>query len=237
MDQGIFGSRPREQATAPGSSLGRLLAISMAAAALPLAVTIGVLSGAHGHASSSALAVDPNRQPSVVEKTIGAARMVSGFWSAESGSASVPPPTGPCAAIGDSLAVGSAQALDASGVRCAVSARVGARSSEILASMPQRVEAGSVILSAGVNDGGAPDTAANLRAIRARISAPSVIWLVPRRSPARGVVAEVCAEARDRAVDLAPFVGPDGIHPANLAGYRAVMDARLRSIPCFVGRG
>ena len=124
-----------------------------------------------------------------------------------------------CLILGDSTAVGTAAALAASGVRCEVHARVGARSSDLLKVwLGGRVPA-RVLIGLGSNDPGDPTLARNLVALRRRASSSQVTWLAPYDPAASRVVASVAQAFGDQVVYLAYQPTRDRLHPTS---YRPI---------------
>lgn len=104
--------------------------------------------------------------------------------------------------IGDSIALGTGTALHVE-----TRARVGAPSCEILRKVPGgRYDV--VVISAGVND----PPGRCLEAIRARVHARRIIWILPAPiNSARAHIAAVACEHGDRTVSYVP--GRDHLHP------------------------
>lgn len=119
----------------------------------------------------------------------------------------------PCLILGDSHAVATADAVRrAVGQRCAVIAEAGASSSAVLKRTPT-IAYGGVVLSAGAYDADNPDLAANLDAIRRRIKAVKVVWLLPYDREAAVTVQWVAQRWGDRIIDLAwARARRDGVH-------------------------
>lgn len=125
-----------------------------------------------------------------------------------------------CLILGDSIAVGVAQARPA----CAVSAQVGITSAGFLHSLfPTATKAAAhVVISLGVNDDAGADTPRNLRRLRQGITASRVTWLLPGlKAAVREHIRTVAAENRDQVVDTVSQVGPDRLHPGR-DGYRRI---------------
>ena len=81
------------------------------------------------------------------------------------------------------------------------------------------IESNRVLISLGSNDFDRPGTEASLRAIRSRIHAIEVTWLLSANNRlARDVARLIAREHGDRVIDVRIFVGPDGVHP-NPIGY------------------
>jgi hypothetical protein len=115
-----------------------------------------------------------------------------------------------CAAIGDSIAVGTGRAA-----RCAVYARESIPSATILKNYS--VNADFCVISAGSNDPNNPRLKQNLQGIRARQKCGRVVWLLPVHPRAARIVRAVAAMHGDMALGFVP--GPDRVHPKS---YRAV---------------
>ena len=126
----------------------------------------------------------------------------------------------PCILIGDSIAVGVGQARP----ECETVAQVGISSERYISTMlpPGRTKAETAIISLGVNDDISLDTLGNLRAVRARVAAQRVIWLLPGlKENVRSMIRTVASENGDRTLDTRPQVGRDHLHP-NGAGYEII---------------
>lgn len=111
-------------------------------------------------------------------------------------------------ALGDSIALGLGAAL-----HVATIARVGASSCAILAYTP-RAHFDRVIISAGVND----PPGRCIGAIRARLDAREIVWILPVNFAAANVL-RVAAAHGDRVVAYAP--GRDRVHPQSYAALAA----------------
>jgi hypothetical protein len=128
------------------------------------------------------------------------------------------PQTLECVLWGDSLAVG----VSWDRPDCRARATVGITSARFGAEMAATARARTAVISLGVNDSADIDTRAQLRAVRARVSAATVYWLLPGRAAsarAREDVWAVARERSDRVIDVGPLAGPDGVHPPR-DGYR-----------------
>jgi len=115
-----------------------------------------------------------------------------------------------CLVLGDSIAVGVAQHLP----ECQVIAKVGLSSSQVLAAV-KAVSNDVTIISVGSNDPRNPELLRNIRALRAKINAKYVIWLLPYDGSASGAVRQVAGSHRDYLIDLKNFASGDGVHPKN----------------------
>lgn len=124
-----------------------------------------------------------------------------------------------CLILGDSTAVGTADALAAQGLRCAVHARVGASSSETLRTFNGNVPVDRAIIGLGSNDPKNPLLVRNLVALRQRLSAARVTWLAPYDPTAAGATLAVAKAFGDNVVRLDNIGTRDRVHPAS---YRRV---------------
>jgi len=143
----------------------------------------------------------------------------------------------PCLILGDSHAVATADAVRrAVGERCAVIAQAGVSSSAILKRTPTIAYRG-VVLSAGANDADNPDLAENLDAIRRRIKAVKVVWLMPYNREAAVTVQWVAQRWGDTVIDLAwARARKDGVH---CVSYSWVARSVIRAgyvVPLYVAR-
>jgi len=135
-----------------------------------------------------------------------------------------------CVAVGDSLAVGMAMAINARvrGTSCRIAARKGAPASRIARTM-SIVRADVILLSAGANDAASPSLMQDLAVIRARAMARQIIWVMPRHPRAAAAVRATCRYHGDVSVDLARFRTGDGIHPSD---YDQVARAAFHATTC-----
>lgn len=135
-----------------------------------------------------------------------------------------------CVAVGDSLALGMATAINARvrGTSCRIAARRGAPASRIARDM-QVVRADVIVLSAGANDAASPSLLQDLTAIRRRAIARQIIWVMPRHPRAAAAVRATCLYHGDVSVNLARFRTGDGIHPSD---YDQVARAAFQATSC-----
>lgn len=119
----------------------------------------------------------------------------------------------PCLILGDSHAVATAaEVRTIVGEQCAFVTQNGLSSSAILKRTPTIAYAAAVI-SAGANDAENPDLAANLYAIRGRLKAGRVLWLLPYNRDAAAVVGWVAQRWGDQVIDLSwARARKDGVH-------------------------
>lgn len=136
-----------------------------------------------------------------------------------------------CLVLGDSTAVGTAQALASQGVQCAVHAREGAPSIETVKTWHSGSFTERALIALGSNDALNPKLASNLRLLRGRVSATRVTWLAPYHSRAAQIVAEVAAEFGDDVVHLGRFSSKDRVHPRS---YRVVASALQWQMPSSI---
>ncbi|MBV8568675.1 MAG: hypothetical protein JO273_24805 [Methylobacteriaceae bacterium] len=122
-----------------------------------------------------------------------------------------------CAIIGDSIAVGMAMEFR----HCYRNARDGLPSGSIIRRAPPFATQWTVI-SAGSNDPHNPGLRSNLWAIRSRVRASQVIWILPHHPAARAAVMEVASSRGDRVVGFA--ASRDHVHPRS---YGAVAAATM----------
>jgi hypothetical protein len=128
-----------------------------------------------------------------------------------------------CLVLGDSIAVGVAQARP----ECSVVAVSGINSERFVRTLLGARTARVAVISLGVNDSEGMDTVANLRRLREQVTAWTVYWLLPGANlHAREAVRAVARLYRDRLIDVAPLAGADKVHP-DRAGY-AVLAAQTR---------
>ena len=120
-----------------------------------------------------------------------------------------------CLILGDSTAVGTADALAAQGLRCAVHARVGASSSETLRTFNGNAPVDRAIIGLGSNDPKNPQLVRNLAALRQRLSAVRVTWLAPYDPTAAGATLAVAKAFGDNVVRLDNIGTRDRVHPVS----------------------
>ncbi len=125
-----------------------------------------------------------------------------------------------CLILGDSIAVGVGQARPA----CETVAKTGINSSTFVQTLlPTAPKAArTIVISLGVNDGADMPTLATLQALRSRVLAQQVTWLLPAiKDNVRRAIRTVAAHYNDRIVDTAGQAGPDHLHPTG-DGYRLI---------------
>jgi lysophospholipase L1-like esterase len=134
-----------------------------------------------------------------------------------------------CIVLGDSIAVGTQLQRP----ECVSYAKVGITSSQWNKMYSDKnLNAGTVIISLGTNDHRSVKTDKELLAMRAKIKASRVFWILPvGNSSKSGVPLEVIQHTvREIAIQYGDIVLPitgvqkDGIHPSG-AGYRQLAEA------------
>jgi hypothetical protein len=131
-----------------------------------------------------------------------------------------------CLILGDSTAVGTAQALAAQGIRCEVHARVGAGSAEIERRVRGASAATVALIALGSNDAASPALPTNLLALRRRTTAVKVAWLAPYDLRASSIVTSIAARFGDTVIPLRAQPSRDGIHPVSYRPVAAVGGGR-----------
>jgi hypothetical protein len=140
-----------------------------------------------------------------------------------------------CEVLGDSIGLGVGMQRP----ECMVVAKVGITSTAFLAKNGDHfLPADIAVISLGANDSDAAVTFANLRLLRAGITARQVYWLVPNSSPKiRWVIDTVAYENNDLIIDTAPFGAADDpvmhLHP-NATGYREIADVAIPNRGCSI---
>jgi len=131
-----------------------------------------------------------------------------------------------CLFLGDSLALGTAQFINARLARpCEVIATEGATARQILAWRKPASHFSVTILAIGSNDMPDRKLTQRLAHIRASISSRRVIWLLPYSRPRSYVVSSIAATFRDETLDMVRFPSRDGLHPRR---YEDVANILLR---------
>lgn len=111
-----------------------------------------------------------------------------------------------CVAVGDSIAVGTGQALG-----CEIRAHVGWPSSKIV-NLANGVKSELCVISAGSNDPKNPKLLINLKTIRGKLDCVKVVWIQPVNKTASSAVRNA-ARAGDKIVSFTP--SKDNVHPKN----------------------
>ncbi|MFS0737199.1 hypothetical protein ABC347_09130 [Sphingomonas sp. 1P06PA] len=131
-----------------------------------------------------------------------------------------------CLFIGDSIAYGAGQAVNASGLaRCAVVARVGAAAPAIARQAQGVGPVTMAVISAGSNGPTDPALLRGLATVRRSLRARYVLWVLPYNRKAAYEVTRVAFSFGDDIVDLANTPTADGVHPRS---YQAVARWLLR---------
>jgi hypothetical protein len=154
----------------------------------------------------------------VLSRSSGIAFMLLGLVTGASAKPS-------CAVVGDSIAVGAGQHIEA----CRVNAKIGIPSKAIIGRVNSSADVN--VVSAGSNDPANPNLRANLERIRSR--ARRVIWILPIDGRARAEVHAVATAHGDSVVSFAP--AGDHVHPrsdvALARSIAAILDARPARLP------
>lgn len=131
-----------------------------------------------------------------------------------------------CLILGDSIGVGTAQAINARrALYCDVMAVESASAEQILAWRKPTKNYGTTIIAIGSNDAPGRTLERGLTEIRRRISTRRVIWLLPYSRPAAYAVTSVALLFGDESLDLGRFPSRDQVHPLR---YSDVANALLK---------
>ena len=126
----------------------------------------------------------------------------------------------PCLFAGDSIALGVGQAR----AECVTVAKVGITSQHYVDTLLTPMDADTVVISLGVNDGDTSNTADNLRRTRRALQGRAVYWLLPAiKDDTRAIIMAVAREHGDRLIETRGTTGPDHLHPTG-AGYIALAE-------------
>lgn len=119
----------------------------------------------------------------------------------------------PCLILGDSHALATAaEVRKVVGERCGYVTQQGLSSAAVLKRTPV-IEYASAVISAGANDADNPDLVDNLNAIRGRLNARRVVWLLPYNRDAAASISWVAQRWGDRVIDLSwARARRDGVH-------------------------
>ena len=99
---------------------------------------------------------------------------------------------------------------------CLDDTKVGISTSAYLRAHTTTVDAETVLISLGVNDGEADlGTADRLAGLRMRITASRVFWILPARPETiRQIVRDIAQAFGDRLIETRGYTGSDGLHLA-----------------------
>lgn len=123
-----------------------------------------------------------------------------------------------CLILGDSIGVGTAQAVNARYAgKCDVQAVERASAAQILSWRRPPKYYGTAIFAIGSNDGAGRALTRKLLEIRARVATRRVIWLLPYARQQAYAVSSVAATFGDETLDLMRFSSADRIHPSSYA--------------------
>lgn len=121
-----------------------------------------------------------------------------------------------CLILGDSIGVGTAQAINARYLRrCEVQAVERATAAQIRSWRRPAKPYGTAIFAIGSNDAPGSPLARKLLDIRAGLTTRRVIWLLPYARRQAYIIASIAATFGDETLDLIQFSSKDGIHPAD----------------------
>ena len=121
-----------------------------------------------------------------------------------------------CLILGDSIAVGTAQARP----ECVAYARVGINSRQWNQDYSSNdLSARTVVISLGSNDYQGIDTHAELLKLRKKIDSKKVYWIMPAIKPEVQTLVEEVANMYGDWIVTIPSLGADGIHPT-AKGYK-----------------
>jgi hypothetical protein len=135
-----------------------------------------------------------------------------------------------CFVIGDSIAVGLAGQFS----YCESRARVGLSSTAIMRLAMDSPPAEWAAISAGSNDPANRNLQGNLEAIRARVRADRVIWILPHNPRAAMTVRAVAAARGDDMVSFA--ARRDGVHPQSYVALARGLDINADAAPVRVAQ-
>lgn len=131
-----------------------------------------------------------------------------------------------CLIIGDSTALGTANALVAQGIRCAVHARIGAPSDEPARTFQSGLVANRVLIALGSNDPTNPGLARNLTIVRRKTIGSRVTWLAPYHAGAARIVTQIALAYGDPVIQLSTVPSRDRVHPNNCRTIAAALQWR-----------
>jgi lysophospholipase L1-like esterase len=121
-----------------------------------------------------------------------------------------------CMIIGDSIAVGTAQQR----TECVSQSKGGINSHMWNNKYANKdLQARSVIISLGTNDHDGVHTFRELQALRSRVDAERVYWIMPPIKPHVQDIVEIIARSRGDVIIRTSKLSADGIHPTG-AGYK-----------------
>lgn len=131
-----------------------------------------------------------------------------------------------CLVLGDSIAVGTHQALAYQHTQCIRQARVGI-SSSVIDRYPVIENANSVVISAGSNDNPKNNNIPTLTHIREKYVGKKVVWILPRNRTLANQVLRVARKYGDSYVDGISFKSVDRLHPASYTGMAKAVKAKM----------
>jgi len=123
-----------------------------------------------------------------------------------------------CLILGDSIAVGTHLV---GRPECVAYAKGGINSWQFNKLYPQSFGGNTVIISLGSNDHKGVKTKKELLAIRKRVNAKKVYWILPAIKPDIQQIVEEVANAHGDWIIMIPYLQKDGIHP-DTRGYKKI---------------
>lgn len=125
-----------------------------------------------------------------------------------------------CLILGDSIAVGTGLYRP----ECKVLVQQGVTSKGWnLSNLKSKLDAKTVIISLGSNDYSSVNTYEELLALRKRISAEKVYWILPAIKPEIQEIVELVANQNNDWIIQIPYLSNDGIHPT-MKGYKKIAE-------------
>lgn len=125
-----------------------------------------------------------------------------------------------CLIIGDSIAVGTAAAVNPRiRTACEVQARESITVEKVLAWPRSGKIYHAIIVAIGSNNAPGPGLQDAIEQLRARLKGLRVIWVLPYARPQAYAIRSVAVRHSDEALDLLQFPSTDRVHPSD---YRDV---------------
>lgn len=132
-----------------------------------------------------------------------------------------------CLIMGDSIAVGTAEAVNA-GIQthCTVVAAIGASTHQVQRWRPPPGNYNTCLFSLGSNDRAGPALRSKLMAVRRQVCSRRVIWILPYNRSSSAAVTSIAVSFQDEVLDLAQFATRDGVHPISYGAVAAALLGR-----------
>ncbi|MCK9532594.1 MAG: SGNH/GDSL hydrolase family protein [Gammaproteobacteria bacterium] len=131
-----------------------------------------------------------------------------------------------CLILGDSIAVGTHQALAYQHTECIRQAKVGI-SSKVIDRYPVVENADTVVISAGSNDDPRNNNVPTFEHIRTKYIGKKVVWILPRNRTLANQVLQVARKYGDAYVDGVGFKSNDNLHPASYASMARAVKTKM----------